>query len=270
MSVRQPLLPRAEQWSLDPVPVEVVAPPLTGRFEFPSHTVAIGHSLSGYLVFENKGDAPVSAGCSTHRDFRVWLSAGDVVLENPLTHNIDPLSLCQRSPVLLQPGTTKVAIKVAAKYFGCSPSATPDPALPRCVGRYQTPPLPPGRYQVVFRGAGALGSVVVPPTPIQVGSGEMPPHGNAPLPKIAGASPEVAREQFDQLYFTPGGSQIAALGRHGATVISTALVTRDASGPRLVIGVRPGPGADVAVAVIRSLFEHPEFVDVEQQLVMPQ
>jgi len=154
---------------LKAVPVEIVAPDLTGQLELSSSQVVDGGTITGFVVFDNAGHSDVSAGCSTHRDYQIALAADGVVIRDPRALQLNPDAPCLRSQLLLEPGTTRLPFKVPATYFGCTTQVTDDLlGLPRCIGHLKTPALPAGNYQVVFTGAGALGAVAVAPAPVLV------------------------------------------------------------------------------------------------------
>ena len=84
------------------------------------------------------------------------------------TFSINPSAPCGALELQLEPGITRVPFTVPARYRACDARPPIDySALPLCAGtgpvRKVVPELPAGRYEVVFGGAGALGSVEVVP-----------------------------------------------------------------------------------------------------------
>ncbi len=159
--------------STPPIAVDVVAPDLTVQLKASSSTTARSQLIKGTVVFNNASGETIDAGCEHSLSYRVSLAADGVVLNrlNQSFSSIGPTSAsCRQKVRLLPPGTTAFPFSFPAQFLGCSPSRA-GPELPRCIsriGRPVVPPLPFGRYEVVFEGRGPLGSVHVEPVPIRV------------------------------------------------------------------------------------------------------
>jgi hypothetical protein len=154
-------------WRLAPIAVDVVAPSVTGRIELPTRTFTAGDEAKGTLVIDNKSAAPIpyGVGCPHDQPWRVWLSKDGVVFSIPETV---PLCRSKDAPTeAYAVGTTRLPFSVWLHYPSCGPVGNARNGSPDCVDG-AIPPLPGGRYQVVFEGRGPLGSVEVAPVPIRV------------------------------------------------------------------------------------------------------
>jgi hypothetical protein len=165
--------PQSQRFKLKPVPVRIVKPDLTARLEISRPVVAAGGEVTGFVVFDNAGHSPTSAGCATAPDYEIFLESAGALITTPATRQLNPSAPCAASELLLEPGITRVPFTVPAKYRACDARPPLDySALPLCAGtgpvRKFVPNLPGGRYEVVFGGAGALGSVEVVPGQILI------------------------------------------------------------------------------------------------------
>jgi hypothetical protein len=177
------------KWNLPPVPIEINAPDLTIRIDVSTPTVAPGGVISGSIVFDNAGTTTISAGCPSLPAFAISLNtieAGQSTLVNPAPQTLIGAP-CTRRELRLGPGTTTpLTFDLTAKYYDCYPPLpkgqflTDGPYLPTCVGSHVPPPLPAGRYQLGFTGAGPLGAVVVAPVSVTVRTG--PSQGRTSYP----------------------------------------------------------------------------------------
>jgi hypothetical protein len=256
-------------WSLGPVPVDIVAPEgITARLVLPQTTYPAGYSLEGTVVVNNDTGVPVpyQVDCYRTAPWQVVLAKDGALFEPPPM----PTKCVAGSGTVatLPRGETRLPFYLGVGYLGCygrGGHAT-SPGMPACVGDPPgTPDLPPGRYQLVFRGTGApFDSIDVAPLDIDVtarGKSEPP----LSLPKIGSDNAAAAQDEFAGLYgmeFAPYRDQLRSLG--------VDVVDYGAAGNQLVIHVAPSAQTARERDVVLSLFAHPEIVTVEPGLIVPQ
>jgi hypothetical protein len=248
--------------SIGAMPISVRAPQVTARLIVPVTNVHPGDVIIGTFELENHGPE-LTIGCAGSPNYDISLTINGAALE-PAHGLLGTDTGCREGSDVARTGISDRDFSVAARYYNCSSAGRTSPDSPRCITGTTIPPLRPGHYEIRFRGIGPLAGVHASPVPVTVASDNVS-LGNHGLPKIPGASPALARDQFQHLYFLPGRPYTVALASRGAGV--RGIYT---SGTRLVIQIDPGPGAPEAQTLIRSLFEHPEFVDVEPTTIAPQ
>jgi len=166
---------------LKPIPVEFIAPDLTVHLLVPNQAVIAGSIIKGTVIFDNAGHTEVSAGCASAPNYLIALTvmqAGPVSFVTSEYTFPNPSTPCPGRDIMLEPGTTRLPFAITAKYYGCYPSlpngqrftVIAGSYVPTCIGPHVPPPLPPGRYQLVYTGAAGVGAVVVPPIPIEIRS----------------------------------------------------------------------------------------------------
>ncbi len=248
--------------SVGPIAVEVRAPDITAQLIVPITEVHPTGTILGTLELDNQG-AAVHVLCPDV-SYLIGLYVNGELIEPGLGldgRRARCRNISDRD--IIGTGLSRHRFSVYAQYDSCTSARNAHPHAPSCGSPPMIPPLPAGRYEIRFRGMGPLASVHASPVPIDV----IPfgPVDNAGLPKIAGDNSALARDQFEQLYYAPGSAATVALADRGATV--TGIYS---SGDRVVIQIAPGPGAEAAITLIRSLFVHPELVTVSSAAPTPQ
>lgn len=112
--------------------------PLTVRIQLDQMTIAAGHPIRAHAIVTNSAAHPL-----TIIDCNAWIQVG---LSNAdVTYRV-AWELCRKTTVV-QPGTTRIPIRVDTTYQRCTPhanSATTE--TPACGPGNSMPPLPPGIY----------------------------------------------------------------------------------------------------------------------------
>jgi hypothetical protein len=229
---------------------------ITARLVVPQKSYPAGYSLEGTIVFVNGTGHGVDyrVGCPT--DWDVDLSKDGVVYTPTMPATCGPLVRTQH----LAPGETRLPFYVGLGYPQCV-DRDPTPSAPLCTGDPPgIPDLPPGRYQLVFRGTTSpFDAMNVAPLDITVTA-----HGDASaplpdtLPKIGADNAAAAQDEFAGLY----GMEFA-LYRDRLRALGVDVVDYGTSGGRLLIHIKPSADASAERDVILSLFAHPEIVTVE-------
>jgi hypothetical protein len=141
--------------------------PLTVQIQLDQTTAPAGRPITGVAIVTNTAARPLTiADCNG-----TWLQVG---LSNAdLTYTPGWLDCLDIPGTILQPGTTRIPIRVNTTYLQCSPRANSSTSeMPACVhghhGRLSMPPLPPGTYRTATGILDPKGVHVPTPESIQV------------------------------------------------------------------------------------------------------
>jgi hypothetical protein len=139
--------------------------PLTVRIQLDQTTATAGRAIRGIAIVTNAATHPLTITDCNGTWIQVGLSNADVTYRAVW-------DLCY-STTVLQPGTTRIPIRVDTTYERCTPHAnSATTQMPACErgndARLSMPPLPPGTYKTTTGILEPEGVDVPTPEPIQV------------------------------------------------------------------------------------------------------
>jgi hypothetical protein len=143
-------------------------PGVAAHLELDRTRVTAGHSVTGWLAFEN-GSNPLKIGFR-----RACLPSPEVIITN--AHYVPPVlaGFCSTGTFTIPHGVTRWRFEVVTSFTECVPAGAeppsrgsiPDCLLPDSKGAVRSPLLPVGRYLVTVRWEPGFRAPVPPAVPV--------------------------------------------------------------------------------------------------------